>query len=99
MNSIYSVNNALPLKQPQASQSEVEKSSKAFGDIIKNLVSETDTAQKNGDLAVANLQSGKTEHLHEVMISVEEAEISLKMLVQMRNKALTAYEEIMRMQI
>ncbi len=87
------------MKQPQAGQSEVTKSAKAFGDIIKDMVLETDAAQKNGDLAVANLQSGKAEHLHEVMISVEEAEISLKMLVQMRNKALTAYEEIMRMQI
>jgi flagellar hook-basal body complex protein FliE len=33
------------------------------------------------------------------MIAVEQADISLRMLVQMRNKALTAYEEIMRMQI
>ncbi len=49
--------------------------------------------------ATKNLQSGDAKHLHEVMIAVEEADISLRMLVQMRNKALTAYEEIMRMQI
>jgi flagellar hook-basal body complex protein FliE len=99
MNSINGLHNNLPMAQPEVRESAVEKSSKAFGAIIKDMVRETDADQKNGDLAVQNLQSGKSQHLHEVMIAVEEAEVSLKMLVQMRNKALTAYEEIMRMQI
>jgi flagellar hook-basal body complex protein FliE len=37
--------------------------------------------------------------MHEVMIAVEEADISMRMLVQLRNKALQAYDDIMRMQI
>ncbi|MGW8193655.1 MAG: flagellar hook-basal body complex protein FliE, partial [Desulforhopalus sp.] len=49
--------------------------------------------------AVERLQSGKAHHLHDVMIAVEEADISLRMAVQIRNRALSAYEEIMRMQL
>lgn len=90
----------LPSLTPKAVQeSEVTKSSNAFGDMLTTLVKDTNEAQAIGDKAIQNLQSGKAQHLHEVMIAVEEADMSLRMLVQMRNRALTAYEEIMRMQI
>ncbi|MFT5698039.1 MAG: flagellar hook-basal body complex protein FliE [Desulforhopalus sp.] len=99
MNSIQGLPNLTVNQQPLTTESAVTKSSNAFGDMLKGMVTDTNQAQINGDKAVENLQAGNAEHLHEVMISVEEAEISLKMLVQMRNKALTAYEEIMRLQI
>jgi flagellar hook-basal body complex protein FliE len=99
MNSIQSLTNLAATVAPANTTNEVEKSSSTFGDMLKNMVSETNQAQTVGDNAVANLEAGNAEYLHEVMITVEEAEMSLKMLVQMRNKALTAYEEIMRMQI
>lgn len=99
MNAIQGLQNFTGPPEAVAGQSAVTKSSNAFGDMLKNMVSDTNQAQAAGDKAVESLQAGSAQHLHEVMISVEEAEISLKMLVQMRNKALAAYEEIMRMQI
>jgi flagellar hook-basal body complex protein FliE len=63
------------------------------------MMSKVNDSQIAGDQAIVKLESGEAKHLHEVMIAVEEADISLRMLVQMRNKALSAYEEIMRMQI
>ena len=77
----------------------VDKATVGFGDMLKTMVNKVNDAQMAGDQATSNLQSGDAKHLHEVMIAVEEADISLRMLVQMRNKALTAYDEIMRMQI
>jgi flagellar hook-basal body complex protein FliE len=71
----------------------------SFGKILTGMVSQVNEAQLSGDLAIERLQSGDAKHLHEVMIAVEEADVSLRMFVQLRNKALTAYEEIMRMQI
>ena len=99
MNTIQGLQNFPGPTQPTAGQSAVTKSSNAFGEMLKNMVHDTNQAQAAGDKAVESLQAGSAQHLHEVMISVEEAEISLKMLVQMRNKAMAAYEEIMRMQI
>ena len=99
MNSIQGLTQLATTTPQVNTESEVTKSSNAFGDMLKNMVSETNQDQTNGDLAVEDLQAGKAQHLHEVMISVEEADMSLRMLVQLRNKALTAYEEIMRMQI
>ncbi|MCP3891437.1 MAG: flagellar hook-basal body complex protein FliE [Desulfobulbaceae bacterium] len=97
------INNGLPNiniapAQPPTEHA-VTKSSRTFGELFQSMVGEVNESQLDGDQAIQNLQSGKAKHLHEVMIAVEEADVSLRMLVQMRNKALTAYEEIMRMQI
>jgi flagellar hook-basal body complex protein FliE len=79
--------------------SPVSSARSGFADIMKSTIGQVNQAQNNGDRAIEQLNTGKAESLHEVMLAVEEADISLKMLVQMRNKALQAYEELMRMQI
>ena len=45
------------------------------------------------------LMSGKNVSLHQAMISMEEASVSFQMMVEVRNKLLDSYQEIMRMQI
>jgi flagellar hook-basal body complex protein FliE len=87
----------LPPRLPDTSA--VSKSAAGFGDMLSSMMNKVNGAQIAGEQSIEKLQTGEAKHLHEVMIAVEEADISLRMLVQMRNKALTAYEEIMRMQI
>lgn len=82
-----------------ADTSPVSSARSGFGDIMKSTIEQVNQSQNSGEEAIQQLNTGQAESLHGVMIAVEEAEISLKMLVQMRNKALQAYEEIMRMQI
>ena len=92
--------NSITLLPPKVTDtSEISKSASGFGDMLTSMMGKVSEKQNTGDQAIEKLQSGEAKHLHEVMIAVEEADISLRMLVQMRNKALTAYEEIMRMQI
>jgi flagellar hook-basal body complex protein FliE len=86
-----------PLKPTDTS--DISQAKSGFGDILSSTLKSVNNAQIAGDTAIEKLQTGDAKHLHEVMIAVEEADVSLRMLVQMRNKALTAYEEIMRMQI
>ena len=99
MNTITTATGIVPQTLNPGNDSAVGQAAGGFGDILKNLINKVDETQAAGDLATKSLQSGDAKHLHEVMIAVEEADVSLRMLVQMRNKALTAYEEIMRMQI
>jgi len=47
----------------------------------------------------SGLMSGKNVSLHQVMISMEEANISFQMMVEVRNKLLDSYQELMRMQV
>lgn len=88
---------SLPLRQPDTS--EVSKAQSNFGEMLTKTISEVNESQIDGEKAIQKLQTGEASNLHEVMIAVEQADISLRMLVQMRNKAQQAYEEIMRMQL
>lgn len=99
MNSINQIG-PLSLSAPKnIDTNPVSISKQGFGDILKSTVAQVNAAQLTGDNAIEKLQTGEAKHLHEVMIAVEEADVSLRMLVQLRNKALTAYEEIMRLQV
>lgn len=71
----------------------------AFGDILQSLVTAADQQQQQADRTVQTLHGGGEKNLHEAMIAMEQADISLRYLVQVRNKAIEAYQEIMRMQL
>lgn len=75
--------------QPGASFSRLV--SEGLGQLNERLqVSQTDLQQ---------LALGETRNLHEVMIRLEESRISFQLMLQVRNRALEAYQEVMRMQI
>ena len=88
---------ALPLSVPDSHP--VAKMEASFADMIKNTIEQATKTEQQSNMAIERLQSGEAKNLHEVMIAVEEADISLKMLVQFRNKAMQAYDDIMRLQI
>lgn len=88
-----------PLTLQPAESNPVATVGSDFSQIIKSSIEQAASAEAAGDKAIESLQSGEAKNLHEVMISVEKADISLRMLVQFRNKALQAYDEMMRIQI
>ena len=51
------------------------------------------------DQQLQRLTTGEADNLHQVMISLEEAKLSFQLLVQVRNKVLEAYQDILRMQV
>jgi flagellar hook-basal body complex protein FliE len=55
--------------------------------------------QQEAETAVQQYTVGQAQNLHDTMIAVEKADISLRLLMQVRNKAVEAYQEIMRLQI
>ena len=72
---------------------------KSFGEIIKTSIANVDKVQKDSDSAVRNLATGEETDIHKTMIIMEKAEISFQLMMAVRNKIITAYETIMRMQI
>jgi len=77
------------------SSSAAEGFTQVFGDAI----SKVNDLQKQADVAIEKLATGESKGLHEVMIAMEKSSISFQFLTQVRNKALDAYHEIMRMQV
>ncbi len=76
-----------------------EKTEKSFFDHLKDSVNEVNALQKSADTQATDLASGKNDNIHETMLAVNQAELGFQMLVQIRNKALEAYQEVMRMSI
>ena len=76
-----------------------ESGGKGFADVLQSTVEKVNDAQLQADQAVNELHAGEAKNIHEVTIALEQADISLRLLVQMRNKAMDAYQEIMRMQV
>ena len=77
--------------------SEVED--KSFSDMLKTSLSEVNQIQKDADLAIQKLAAGDEKDIHQTMIALEKAEISFKLMMQVRNKIIEAYQEVMRMQV
>lgn len=76
-----------------------EKDEKSFIDHLSEGIKNVNHMQAASDKMATNLATGKTENIHETMLALSQAEISFKLMVQVRNKALDAYQEIMRMQV
>ena len=70
-----------------------------FQNLLTNFVSEVNDKQNAANDAVSGLLSGKNVSLHQAMISSEEASVSFSMMVEVRNKLLDSYQELMRMQV
>ncbi|MEJ2612505.1 MAG: flagellar hook-basal body complex protein FliE [Candidatus Thiodiazotropha sp.] len=51
------------------------------------------------DVALRKLATGETNNIHHVMLSLEKAKLSFQLMLQVRNKALEAYQDVMRMQV
>lgn len=74
-------------------------SAEGAGKFFSELVSKVNDIQIQSDKSVQGLASGENKNLHEVMIAVEKASISFQFMSQVRNKAIEAYQEVMRMQV
>ena len=72
----------------------------SFGDMLKEAISEVNQLSNAADAAIeTQLSSGESTDLHSTMIALEKADVSFKLMMQIRNKILEAYEEIMRMSV
>ncbi len=70
-----------------------------FGAILKDSIQQVSKMQMDAGKAVENLAQGKVESVHEAMIAMEKASISFNLMVEVKNRLLSAYEEMMRMQV
>src|ERR1039458_4642408 len=73
--------------------------SASFSNILGGFVQEVSDKQAAAGDAVSGLLSGKNVSLHQTMISMEEASVSFQLMVEVRNRLLDSYQELMRMQV
>jgi len=75
------------------------KEGKSFSDVLSNAIQGVDGTIKASNHKVEQFVAGETDNIHDVMIAMQRAKMSFDMMVEVRNKAIQAYQQISRMQI
>ncbi|MBK2000718.1 flagellar hook-basal body complex protein FliE [Campylobacter sp. LH-2024] len=70
-----------------------------FAKMLKNEIDDLNKAQKTGEAAMTDIATGQVKDLHQAAIAITKAESSMKFMLEVRNKAISAYKEITRTQI
>jgi flagellar hook-basal body complex protein FliE len=76
-----------------------EEGQKSFADTLKDAVQSVNELQKNSDVQMEKLATGKAQSIPDVMIAAEKADIALRLMLQVRNKIIEAYQDVMKMQV
>jgi len=71
----------------------------SFSDVIGQAINAINSTQSQADVAATQLVSGNSTDIHSVMIAMEKAKVTFDMAVQVRNKTLDAYTELMHTQV
>lgn len=86
-------------ESPMAKSAGPSGGDKGFGDLLTDMVKETNQAQKTSDASMQDFLTGKTQDAHDVIIALNKADLSFRMMLEVRNKLLDSYQEVMRMQV
>jgi len=84
--------------KPKSSEKSNDKGAD-FSNILKNAVDHVNKDQINSGKAVENAITGKEGNLHSTLIALEKADVSFKLMMQVRNKLMESYKEIMNTRV
>lgn len=91
---------ASELKTLQIDNSQISDSGQDnFANTLKKAIDKVDHLQKQADIKMQQLATGKNTDVADVMIAAERADLALKLMVQVRNKIIDAYNEVSKMQV
>jgi flagellar hook-basal body complex protein FliE len=85
--------------KPKHYEIEVDGIENSFADMLTDAIQGVDNTMKASEQSMQDYVAGKTENVHDVMISMQKAQLSFQLMIEVRNKAIETYNEISRMQI
>lgn len=80
-------------------ETQPNQETKGFGEYLTDALKKTNALQLESDRENALLAAGQIDDVAQVVIASQKAEIALQLTLQIRNRAVSAYQEIMRMQV
>lgn len=97
---IQSLGTSSILNNVNLRNSDIEINNEAsFSKVISDAISKVNDAQVNSDNKVESLIKGEDVSMHEVMLSMQESQLSMQLLIEVRNKVVEAYQEINKIQL
>lgn len=98
MNSAISSLRILPAETDSSSLSPSSSSEPGFRDVLHSAIDDIQQLEGQAQTKVAGVLDGNGADVHSALIAVEKADLSFQLMMQVRNKIVSAYEEISRMQ-
>lgn len=89
----------LQIHVPLVSEAPNLEETHTFKNVLRRYLEDVNTLQHDADAQIQRLIAGETEDLHQVMLAMDEAETAFSMMMEIRNKLVESYKEVMRMQI
>jgi flagellar hook-basal body complex protein FliE len=96
---ILPVNLSIPVLPAVAPTATAPSGGEAFQSVFSDAISSVQNYNNNAQTSVNSFLSGEGEELHQVAIKTQQAELSFDLFMQVRNKIVSAYQEVMRMQV
>lgn len=89
-----------PALQPSSiTTGSTKASGDGFGSLMKDMVESIDQSQKGAETEIAKAVTGESPDIHKTIIALQTADLKFQLGLQVRNKLIGAYDEIMRMQV
>lgn len=82
---------AQPMQQPSATGS--------FGSLVATGLEHVNAQLQTSEVDLQHIATGQVDNLHQIMIRMEEARLSFQLMLQVRNRLLESYQDVMRMQV
>ena len=70
-----------------------------FGALLKDAISTVNDLQQQSDLEIQKIMTGESDELHTAVVAMQKADLSFQMMMQVRNKIVQAYQEVLRMPV
>jgi flagellar hook-basal body complex protein FliE len=96
---IHDIGPQVPVSKAVAALEQGQQADGSFMDTLKESIQQINQVQTQADQAMTKLVTGQDQSLHQTMIAVEKADLSFQLMMQIRNKIVAAYEEVLRMQV
>jgi flagellar hook-basal body complex protein FliE len=88
-----------PLEVPKAGQAAGATEGGSFAEVLSESLAQVNSLQQEADAAIQTLATGGPTTLHDTMLAVQKADLSFRLMMQVRNKIVEAYQEVLRMQV
>jgi len=70
-----------------------------FGDVVKGMLNDVNQQHVQADASIEQLITGETDNVDDVVMSVVQADLAFRMVLEIRNRLISSYQEVMRMQV
>jgi flagellar hook-basal body complex protein FliE len=86
-------------QSPAVQPSGTAEPARSFGQAVTDLLQGANSQQLQADAAINDLAAGNSDGVHQVVLAVAKADLAFRMVLEIRNRLIESYQEVMRMQV